>query len=90
MFLELGVEVFCSVNHWSIYSVFKFVSTFGFSSQERMASLESDYKRTINALDLRVFQLETTSYNGILVWKFKEFSKHLENAQRGLKVRYWI
>ena len=25
MFGELGVEVFCSVNHWSIYSAFKFV-----------------------------------------------------------------
>ena len=36
--------------------------------------------------DLRMLSLETTSYNGVLVWKIPNYTRHFEDAQSGRRL----
>ena len=40
----------------------------------------------LSEFDLRLLSQETTSYNGVLVWKIPNYAKHLEEARTGRKL----
>ncbi|XP_065198600.1 TNF receptor-associated factor 5-like isoform X2 [Sycon ciliatum] len=58
-------------------------------AKEVASSSEASWRKCFDSLDLRVFELETSSYSGVLMWKFTNFWKHFETAKNGSKTSHY-
>ena len=60
------------------------------AAHEQSPAARDALVKQVDVHDLRLLELEKTSYNGSLIWKVEGFEKLLQDAKADKKVCYYV